>query len=161
MTRSPTTIEYDNLADAYARHRKCSADVLRELVSGAGLGARSRVLEVGAGTGNYSRAILELTGCYCAAVEPSRAMRDQLREAGGAIEVIEGIGEKLPLPDGDFDLVFCVDVVHHLSDLGAFFREAQRVLREGGQLCVVTDSEEVIRKRLPLSAYFPETRPAA
>jgi len=151
------TIDYDQLADVYGRFRKCHGEVLRGLVAEAGLGAASRVLEVGAGTGNYSRAIQELTGCYCAAVEPSRAMRDQLREAGTAVEVIEGKGEELPLPDHGFDLVFCVDVVHHLTDPAAFFREAQRVLRKAGRLCVVTDSEDVIRERFPLSAYFPET----
>ena len=32
-----------------------------------------------------------------------------------------------------------------------------RVLRSGGRLCTVTDSENIIRRRQPLSVYFPES----
>jgi ubiquinone/menaquinone biosynthesis C-methylase UbiE len=54
-------------------------------------------------------------------------------------------------------LVFSVDVIHHVGDRYAYYREAYRVLKKGGKLCTVTDSEEIIRRREPLSVYFPET----
>jgi hypothetical protein len=50
-----------------------------------------------------------------------------------------------------------VDVIHHVGDRPAYFREAFRVLRGGGRVCTVTDSEEIIRGREPLAVYFPET----
>src|SRR6187399_1263061 len=151
------TIEYDQLAEAYGRYRRCNPAVLRELVTGAALTHASRMLEVGAGTGNYCRALRELTDCHCTAVEPSQAMRNQLRDADGEIDVVAGVAERLPLPSDNFDLVFCVDVVHHLSDPAAFLQEAFRVLKAAGVICVVTDSEDIIRARFPLAEYFPET----
>ena len=150
------TIEYDQLAEVYERYRRCNAEVLRELVNGGKLTHASRVLEVGAGTGNYCRALRELAGCHCTAVEPSQAMRDLLRDADGEIDVVAGVGERLPLPSDNFDLVFCVGVVHHLSDPGAFLQEAFRVLEAAGVICVVTDSEDIIRARFPLAEYYPK-----
>jgi SAM-dependent methyltransferase len=64
--------------------------------------------------------------------------------------------EQLDLPAQSFDFVFSVDVIHHVRDRAAAFGEVRRVLRSGGVLCTVTDSESVIRRRL-LSHYFPET----
>lgn len=68
-----------------------------------------------------------------------------------------GRAEHLNFPDSSFDLVFSVDVIHHVSDVPAFFAQAFWVLKPGGWLCTVTDSEEIIRHRQPLSVYFPET----
>ena len=56
-----------------------------------------------------------------------------------------------------FDLVFSVDVIHHVDIRLAYFREAYRVLRAGRKVCTVTDSEWIIRHRQPLAIYFPET----
>jgi len=56
-----------------------------------------------------------------------------------------------------FDLVFSVDVIHHVGEKLAFYRQAARALRPGGGICTVTDSEEIIRRREILSGYFPET----
>ncbi len=50
-----------------------------------------------------------------------------------------------------------MDVIHHLGDRLAYFREAYRVLRADGKACTVTDSEWIIRHRQPLAVYFPET----
>ena len=149
------TVGYDHLAETYGRYRRCSADVLRELVTG--LTSASRVLEIGAGTGNYTRALRELARCHCTAVEPSGAMRDLLQRACSEVDVVAGTGEQLPVLDDSFDLVFCVDVMHHLLDPAAFYREAFRVLKAAGVVCVVTDSEDIIRARFPLAEYFPET----
>ena len=68
-----------------------------------------------------------------------------------------GKAEKLEFNADCFDLVFTVDVIHHIVDLSSYFREACRVLKRGGRVCTVTDSEWIIRTRKPLSSYFPET----
>ena len=68
-----------------------------------------------------------------------------------------GRAEQLNLPQGFFDLVFCVDVIHHLTDCAAYFREAYRVLKPGGKVCTVTESRDLIRNRSLHSVYFPET----
>jgi ubiquinone/menaquinone biosynthesis C-methylase UbiE len=130
------------------------------LVNEAHLNSSSRVLEVGAGTGNYSRALRALVGSHCSALEPSRAMRDVMLSASGDVCVVAGVGEQLPFGASSFDLVFCVDVAHHFTDPAAFVGEAFRVLKGGGLLCIVTDSHEIIRTRAPLAIYFPETIPA-
>jgi SAM-dependent methyltransferase len=65
--------------------------------------------------------------------------------------------EHTGLTNAQFNLTFCVDVVHHLANRAGVFEEAHRVLRQGGALCVATDSEQMIRCRQPLSVYWPET----
>ena len=50
-----------------------------------------------------------------------------------------------------------MDVIHHVDDRLVYFREAYRMLRTGGKVCTVTDSEWIIRHRQPLTVYFPET----
>jgi len=47
-------------------------------------------------------------------------------------------------------------VIHYIADLDRFFAESWRVLRPGGLVLTVTDSEEDIRGRT-MSHYFPET----
>jgi ubiquinone/menaquinone biosynthesis C-methylase UbiE len=74
-----------------------------------------------------------------------------------AVSWTRGSAEGLPYPAGLFDLLFCVDVIHHVTEIESFIREAFRVLRSGGILCIATDSEWTIRNRNPLSVYFPET----
>src|SRR6185312_5200243 len=65
--------------------------------------------------------------------------------------------DRTGLGDAQFDLTFCVDVVHHLNNRIGVFDEARRVLKPGGALCLATDSGNIIRSREPLSTYWPET----
>jgi|SRR5262245_17466506 len=64
--------------------------------------------------------------------------------------------EQMELPARRFDLVYMVDVVHHLTDRAAGFHECQRVLRSSGKLCLVTESTEMLRRREPHATYFPD-----
>jgi ubiquinone/menaquinone biosynthesis C-methylase UbiE len=150
-------LNYDALAQDYARHRAVHPQVMRALLSGGGLAASSRVLEVGCGTANYAAALHRDTQCVCTGVDPSQAML--ARGEGRGVRLVTGRAEALAFASESFDLVFSVDVIHHVPDRASYHREAHRVLAPGGRLCTVTDSEEIIRTRQPLSEYFPETVP--
>ena len=150
-------IDYNQLAADYARYRRVHPGVLQELASGAGLGRKSRVLEVGCGTGNYIIALAESLGCKCWGLEPSEQMLSKARKRSQLVLFLSGSAEKLGVPEASFDLVFSVDVIHHVGDPGAHYREAYRALAPGGKVCTITDSEAIIRTRVPLSVYFPET----
>ena len=150
-------VDYDGIASDYARHRRVHPGVLETLVAASGVGAASRVLEVGCGTGNYITAVAEVTGSSCWGIDPARQMLSIAGEASGEVVLQHGGAEALDFPDGFFDLVFSVDVIHHIGDRNAYFREAYRVLKPTGRVCTVTDSEWIIRHRQPLATYFPET----
>lgn len=150
-------LNYDDLAAAYARNRRTHPGVLRLLVETGRISQASAVVEVGCGTGNYSIALREATGCRITGVEPAAEMLVVARARNGAIDFRQGRAEALPLADAACDLIFSVDVIHHVRDRAAFFREVARLLRPGGRLCTVTDSAEDIRRRRPLSSHFPET----
>jgi ubiquinone/menaquinone biosynthesis C-methylase UbiE len=128
------------------------------LVANGAVRAGSCVFELGCGTGNYIRALSERTGCVGWGLDPSSAMLAQAQSAvSRRLHWIHASAERTGLRDAQYDLTFCVDVVHHLSDRAAVFQEAHRVLRPNGTLCVATDSEDMIRCRAPLSLYWPET----
>jgi ubiquinone/menaquinone biosynthesis C-methylase UbiE len=155
MGASP--VNYDQAAGEYAAHRRVHRGVLRELVERAGLGRNSTVLEVGCGTGNYISALAGSLCCAACGLDPSVGMLANARTHPEAVTWLQGRAEQLGLAGDAFDLVFAVDVIHHVADKAAFFHDAARVLRSGGWVCAVTDSEEIIRSREILSGYFPET----
>ncbi len=148
--------DYDQMASEYAQHRHVNPVVLQKLAN-SGLCPTSNVLEVGCGTGNYLAGLEAAAGCQCWGIDPSRQMLAKARAQSRSICFMIGRAEQMNLPQDFFDLVFSVDVVHHLTEHTAYFREAQRVLRPGGKVCTVTDSEDLIRRRSLHTAYFPET----
>lgn len=157
-------MDYDLSAADYAAHRKLHTGVLEELRRRSDAGPATRVLEVGCGSGNYIRALAARTACLAHGLDLSigmisRAPDRQLHQAKGrsGVNWLQGRAARLPLCHRSFDLIFTVDVIHHLPDVPAYYGEVARILRPGGMLCTVTDSEETILQRELLSGYFPET----
>lgn len=149
-------LNYNELASAYARHRVASSLVLDELQRGRVLYPGSKVLEAGCGTGSHLRALVKSAGGLGWGVDPSPEM---LRHAlgGDSVHFLQGSAEELPFGDGLFDLVFSVNVIHHMKNTISYFCEALRVLKPDGVVCTVTDSEKIIRNRKPLARYWPGT----
>lgn len=152
-----TKLDYDAMAAEYARHRRPYPGLVEDLVDRAKLTADSRVLEVGCGTANHLAAVKRATGAHCAGVDSSEGMLSQAATHRVELDLRVGRAEDLDFPDASFDLVFSVDVVHHVREPAAYFRSAWRVLRPGGLLCTATDSEWVIRNRYPMAHFFPGT----
>ncbi|MBI4522120.1 MAG: class I SAM-dependent methyltransferase [Gemmatimonadetes bacterium] len=109
------------------------------------LGARIRVLDVGAGTGFYVRLwknrpeLVQLVG-----IDVSREAVERLRhlypDCGFFVAEV-GSGSQLPV-EGSFDVVQCMDVLYHITEDGRFERALKQVaerVRPGGFL-LVTDN---------------------
>jgi ubiquinone/menaquinone biosynthesis C-methylase UbiE len=96
------------------------------------------VLDVGAGIGHLSVPLAAL-GHRVAAVEPARAMLDQLQLRApehSTITCVHATAEALPLSDASVDLAVIADALHFL-DAHLVGCELARVLRARGTLAIV------------------------
>ena len=128
----------------------------------AGLSAGNRVLDVGAGTGVVSLLAQEIVGStgHVVAVDPSQGMLEVAR-ANGVRNVQKALGEALPFPDNEFDMVTMGYALRHVGDLRALFREYQRVLRPGGKILLLEITRPDNRfGKLLLKAYMKAYVPA-
>lgn len=111
--------------------------VLERVAHLAGAGPGRTVLDVGTGTGNLARVLLEC-GAAVTGVEPSAAMRQVAAGKLGGVPVLDGQFLALPVGDQSQDAVVSTYAFHHLTDeekvAGA--REMLRVLRPGGRVVI-------------------------
>src|SRR5699024_3042805 len=87
------------VAAAYARHRPGypSAALDWALAAARGRRGRQEVLDLGAGTGKVTEALLRRPGVRVTAVDPDPAMLDQLRADFPTVDAHEGTAEQIPL----------------------------------------------------------------
>jgi len=94
-----------------------------------------RILELGVGTGETARRVLERhPNAELTAIDSSAAMLGEARERLPAADLRVARLED-PLPDGPFDLVASTLAVHHLDPTGKadLVRRVAGVLRPGGR----------------------------
>jgi len=102
--------------------------------------APRRVLEVGPGPGEVSERMQRELGVEVVAIDVSERMVELARSRG--VDAHLGDAQELPFADGEFDLVVAAWVLFHYVDLDHGLAEIARVLRPGGRLVAVTNSEE-------------------
>jgi ubiquinone/menaquinone biosynthesis C-methylase UbiE len=113
-----------------------------------------RILEIGCGSGPFLPALSQR---YSRVVAVDVALRwlviarkrlQELREGGGAVELVCACAENLPFADVSFDLVLAANVVEHAQEPNAMLRETIRILDRRG-LCVVTTPNRMTLARDP------------
>ena len=150
-------VDYNAIASQYAAHRRLHPGVLQNLLETCQLGPSQSALEVGCGTGNYILVIQAVSRCQGWGVDPAEKMLEIARQRSQSVTFQIGAANQLPFPGESFDLVFSVDMVHHLQQKHSYIQQAHRLLKIGGKLCTVTENEILLRTRVPLARYFPET----
>jgi SAM-dependent methyltransferase len=137
MPLHPLAAGFAEVADAYERGRpEYAPAVVGAIAAELGLCAGARVLDLAAGTGKLTRALLA-GGLDVVAVEPQGPMRQLLAAAVGETRVHAGTAEAIPLPDGSVAAVTVADAMHWF-DHGPALAEMRRVLSPGGGLAVLT-----------------------
>ncbi|MFB9279576.1 class I SAM-dependent methyltransferase [Cohnella cellulosilytica] len=130
---------FSSRVETYTKYRpsypKEAIDYLYETV---GLSESSEVLDVGAGTGIFSRLLLE-RGSSVTAVEPNEAMREAaLAESrdNPRFKTASGSAEETGLEDASYDYIVSAQAFHWF-DRAAAQREFRRVLKPGGKAILV------------------------
>lgn len=136
MTLHPLAEQFAGVAGAYERGRpEYAPAVIGALAAELGLSAGGEVLDLGAGTGKLTRALLA-AGLNVTAVEPHEVLRELLVANLAAAHVLEGTAEAIPLGEGSVDAVTVADAFHWFDHTAAL-AEIRRVLRPGGGLAVI------------------------
>ena len=137
MGLHPLADRFASVADEYELGRpEYPPGVVGALTGELGLGPGATVLDLAAGTGKLSRALVG-AGLDVIAVEPQQALRERLAASVGAERVRDGLAEAIPLPDDSVAAVTVADAIHWFDHAPAL-AEIARVLSEGGGLAVLT-----------------------
>lgn len=106
----------------------------------AGLKAGMRVVDVGVGTGLVAREAARITGnpSLVTGVDPSVGMMAQAQtKVPAGVQLVEGTAEAIPAEDAHFDFLSMGYALRHIGDLSLAFQEFHRVLKPGGQICLL------------------------
>jgi SAM-dependent methyltransferase len=118
----------------------------------------SPVLELGAGTGQLSAALMA-AGLDLTAVEPLGPTRELLSAAIGGERVREGRAEQIPLERSSVEAVFAADAFHWFDETRAM-PEIKRVLRPRGGVAILRMVPKLDRPwSRELGEMVMETRP--
>lgn len=141
MTKDNTQ-RFSDRVDTYVKYRpsypKEAIDYLYDTV---GLRGGGEIADVGAGTGKFTRLLLE-RGSEVAAVEPNDAMREAMvAELGGTpgFRAMPGTAENTLLADASAAHIVCAQAFHWFDREKAKV-EFKRILKPGGRVALVWNS---------------------
>jgi SAM-dependent methyltransferase len=148
-------VDYDRIAPTYDRRYEgdgMSGTAVALLALAAELGAQ-QVLEVGCGTGRWL-AELHSVSDHLYGLDLSAGMLAEARGRDARLHLVRGRASQLPFLAVSFDLVYCVNALHHFHRQRAFVSQARRLLRPGGALAVVGMDPHGHREHYYIYRYF-------
>jgi SAM-dependent methyltransferase len=129
---------FDDVAEDYDRHRPTYPDALVDRAC-QGLAPGAEVLEIGCGTGQLTRSLVD-RGLRVTAVEPGRQLivraRDRLNGVGD-VRFVNARLEDASLPRAQYSAVFSASAIHWV-DPDVSWRKAADALVDDGSLALVS-----------------------
>lgn len=137
----PIARAFDRVGPEYERGRPdYPPEAVRFLAEVLEVGPGRTVLDLGSGTGKFTRALRPL-GARLIGIEPSEGMRTVFRAQLPDVEVLDGSAETIPLEDGSADSVVAAQAFHWFRQPQAL-DEIARVLRPNGGLGLVWNKRD-------------------
>jgi ubiquinone/menaquinone biosynthesis C-methylase UbiE len=142
--RDQTQEHYDRLAPVYDQNWAYSPEFLKWMsaciLDRLRVDAGDRVLDVGCGTGLYTRRLAERAGLVMC-VDPSARMLEQIPDDPRLVPVqasAEDLVVDSPLlPLNQFEAILVKEAIHHVTDRPAVIVQLAGLLAPGGRLLVV------------------------
>lgn len=131
-------LNYDQIASEYNQRYPAAQSWERgqALLNLAKQVKAKTILEVGSGTGFWLNLLHQVTP-QLYGMDFSVGMISQARQQPAPLKLTRGTAIQLPYQTGTFDLLYCVDAIHHFVDSHTFIAEAFRVLKPGGALAII------------------------
>lgn len=100
--------------------------------------AKGRCLEVGAGTGEISKALLSKHKVVATDISPKMVneIKKKLK-----IKAYVTDAQKLPFDDSSFDTIIAAEVIYYLDDPERFIQESHRTLKKKGRILLTSASK--------------------
>ena len=141
MELHPLATQFASVADVYERGRpEYAPAVIGAAAAELGLRPGDRVLDLAAGTGKLTKALVRF-GFDVTAVEPQDQLRRVLLDRVGAAQVRSGVAEQIPLQDESASAVMIADAFHWF-DRPRALAEIRRVLMPGGGLALFSTAPD-------------------
>lgn len=123
--------DYDNITNSYAVDRRI--EFFKKY-------AKGKCLEVGAGSGEVSRALLKNHTVVATDISPEmvKIIKKKLN-----IKAYVCDAEKLPFKNSSFDCVIAAEVIYYMDSPENFINEAYRVLKKDGLLLLSCANEDM------------------
>ena len=136
------------MSDRVAHRRALQAERHVDLEARIGrllspLGGDERALDVGCGTGALAYALAPLVGEVVGVDSSEEYLAAARADAPDNCTFVLGDAEALPFPYGDFDLVGCLRVLHHVARPELVVSEIARVTRPGGRILIADQLGDV------------------
>lgn len=128
-------------------HSPRSREMLYDKMAALDCAPGHHVLDIGCWAGKHSCELARRFGCRVEAVDYIPAHVEQAGifvEAQGLADLVkasQGDIHALGFPDGEFDFIWCRDMLPNVRDIRRAFVECSRVLKPGGKMVVFTDLE--------------------
>lgn len=157
------TLKFSGKAENYVKARPDYPNKLFDFLKlNYGINKKSVFADIGAGTGIFTKKLLEY-GCSVFAVEPNSDMRKALKAALGKnnnLTIVEGSDKSTKLSDNSVDFV-CAAQAFHWFDADLFKKECNRILKPDGFVILVWNTRKSDSKIVRCNAevckkYCPE-----
>jgi ubiquinone/menaquinone biosynthesis C-methylase UbiE len=157
--RTIKSVNYDTVAEGYNQRYKIGAykpeGIASALLNLIQVTGAEKVLEVGCGTGHWL-GILE-GQARIVGLDQSLGMLKRAAEQRRKYSLIQGEAGLLPFQNKSFDMVYCVNALHHFQNPSAFIARAFELLKEKGVLALIGMNPHCLQDRWFIYDYFPGT----
>lgn len=96
------------------------------------------ILDLGCGDGHFSQMTFERP--LTVGIDPWWGPLQKSQASGMYKHLLQGLGDRMPFPDGHFATVISNSVLEHIPGIQAVLFETNRVLQPGGQLVITMPS---------------------
>jgi SAM-dependent methyltransferase len=150
-------VDYDQIAEKYnQRYEEDRLEAIENaLIKLAHKTSAEMILEVGCGTGRWLAGLeSRLDSVQLCGLDFSFGMLEQAQKRTAPHQLVQGKASQLAFTANTFDLIFCVNALHHFHDPQKFIWETRQTLRPQGKLAIIGQVPQDRRNRWYVYDYF-------
>ena len=137
--------KFNKVAEIYEKYRpKYPNEYIKYLIKQCKLNQNSLIVDVGAGTGIFTKQLLD-ENLKVIAVEPNNDMRKVLKEKlknNKNFKLVVGTAENTNIEENTADLITVAQAFHWFN-IEDFRKECKRILKPNGKVCIIWNKLDI------------------